>query len=323
MRSPVYACMRHRHYTDTWMCGGVLVARQGLGIIQPCEAKVYAHAGSSDTKTNSTDDACLMFCGAPSPQVYSHPDRYVDFFDGETPGRRKGMLHKWTKKMAEKGTWADQLFINAIARAHEVMQPLGQQLSSGSRNVGIALVFWRCTSCRSMPEHTVFAVVLSAAPRSTRPYPFFLVWGEKRACLLDFFLFRFCFGSAASTRQACGSCCRKRLKNYDLETHRLRTPTARSKAPFHRHCRGRAYPSAAAPLLLKPSSLSRSQRSTSGSWCLRRTTCCATSKATTRARAPPEGRTTCSTPTAHTSRRSRRRARSSLSTAGRCKRCGE
>eukprot|EP00903_Cladosiphon_okamuranus_P013101 g12220.t1 len=53
-------------------------------------------------------------------EVYSHPDRYVDFFDGETAGRRKGMLHKWTKKMRDKGVWADQLFINAIARAHEV-----------------------------------------------------------------------------------------------------------------------------------------------------------------------------------------------------------
>ena len=53
-------------------------------------------------------------------QVYSHPDRYVDFFDGETEGRRKGMLYKWTREMREKGTWADQLFINAIARAHEV-----------------------------------------------------------------------------------------------------------------------------------------------------------------------------------------------------------
>lgn len=58
-------------------------------------------------------------------QVYSHPDRYIDFFDGETPGRRKGLLHKWTKTMAEKGTWADQLFINAIARAHEVSQRAG------------------------------------------------------------------------------------------------------------------------------------------------------------------------------------------------------
>lgn len=53
-------------------------------------------------------------------QVYSHPERYMDFFDGETAARRKGMLYKWTREMREKGTWADQLFINAIARAHEV-----------------------------------------------------------------------------------------------------------------------------------------------------------------------------------------------------------
>lgn len=44
----------------------------------------------------------------------------MDFFDGETAARRKGMLYKWTRKMKEKGTWADQLFVNAIARAHEV-----------------------------------------------------------------------------------------------------------------------------------------------------------------------------------------------------------
>lgn len=52
--------------------------------------------------------------------MYSHPERYLDFFDGETAARRKGMLYKWTRDMREKGTWADQLFINAIARAHEV-----------------------------------------------------------------------------------------------------------------------------------------------------------------------------------------------------------
>lgn len=52
--------------------------------------------------------------------MYSHPARYMDFFDGETAGRRKGMLHKWTRDMAQKGAWADQLFVNAIARAHEV-----------------------------------------------------------------------------------------------------------------------------------------------------------------------------------------------------------
>ncbi|CAM9132552.1 unnamed protein product [Ectocarpus sp. 12 AP-2014] len=53
-------------------------------------------------------------------QVYSHPTRYMDFFDGETEGRRKGMLYKWTRLMRQKGEWADQLFINAVARAHEV-----------------------------------------------------------------------------------------------------------------------------------------------------------------------------------------------------------
>ncbi|CAN0014149.1 unnamed protein product, partial [Pylaiella littoralis] len=53
-------------------------------------------------------------------EVYSHPSRYMDFFGGETAARRKGMLYKWTRKMKEKGTWADQLFVNAIARAHEV-----------------------------------------------------------------------------------------------------------------------------------------------------------------------------------------------------------
>lgn len=53
-------------------------------------------------------------------QVYSHPSRYVNFFDGENLARRKGKLYAWTRKMREKGEWADQLFINAVARAHEV-----------------------------------------------------------------------------------------------------------------------------------------------------------------------------------------------------------
>ncbi|CAN0311668.1 unnamed protein product [Ectocarpus sp. 13 AM-2016] len=62
--------------------------------------------------------------------------------------------------------------------------------------------------------------------------------------------------------------------------------------------------------------------STFGSWYRRRTTLYVTSKETTPARAPLEGRTTCCTPAATTSRPSRPLARSSPSTAGRFKRCG-
>ncbi|CAM9317577.1 unnamed protein product [Ascophyllum nodosum] len=53
-------------------------------------------------------------------RVIHNPSRYLSFFDGETEGARERMLKRWTNEMSKKGTWADQLFINAIARAHQV-----------------------------------------------------------------------------------------------------------------------------------------------------------------------------------------------------------
>lgn len=64
-------------------------------------------------------------------QVYSHSSRYIEFFDGETEAARRQSLYKWTMEMRENGAWADQLFINAIARAHMVSG--GGRPGAGSR----------------------------------------------------------------------------------------------------------------------------------------------------------------------------------------------
>lgn len=56
----------------------------------------------------------------PPEQVYHHPERYLDFFQGDTVGQRRFQLVTWCYEMKQRRTWVDQLFINAIARAHMI-----------------------------------------------------------------------------------------------------------------------------------------------------------------------------------------------------------
>lgn len=53
-------------------------------------------------------------------QVWKNPSKYIDFFHGDTEQERTEMSRRWCRQMCKKGTWVDQIFINAVAEAHDV-----------------------------------------------------------------------------------------------------------------------------------------------------------------------------------------------------------